>query len=193
MAVVALAAGCAHVARPGPQAAADPTTQEIPLAHVDDGLLARAIFEETNRVRLDHGLPPLAALSALDAAAGEQASYMALICRAEHANPFPGEHTVTERVAHEGLLGSRVGENAIMMPAQRPADSARRDYTYAALADYLVAQWMDSPAHRANLLDPRYTHLGCAARIARGVLPGNRSVFATQVFFQRFSRDPSEG
>jgi uncharacterized protein YkwD len=181
--LAALDAGCAHVNPPEARGAAGAMAQVISRAKVDDGLLGRAIFAETNRVRAARGLRPLAPSPALDSAADEQAMFMALMCRAEHGNPFPGEETVAERVARAGLSGSRVAENALMIPAQPPPGSPQPDYTYAALADRLVDNWMNSPVHRAILLDPGYTLLGCAARIGRGVAAGDRQVFATQVFF----------
>jgi len=156
--------------------------QAISLTNFDSALLATAIFEETNRSRAANQLPPLVRLPELDSAADEQATHMALILRAEHGNPIPGEHTVVERVARTGLEASRVAENALMMAARRPVGAPERDYTYAALATSMVQRWMDSPGHRANLLDRRFTRVGCGARIAHGV-PGDDRVFAAQVFF----------
>jgi uncharacterized protein YkwD len=188
--LAALIAGCAHVTPPAADVAAGPMARQISLANFDYGLLGAAIFEETNRVRVSNGLHALALHPALDAAAAEQASYMALMFRAQHSNPIPGEHTVVERVNRAGLFGPHIAENAIMMPAQPPAGSPRPDYTYAELAALIVDSWLNSPAHRANLLDPEYTYLGCAARAAHGVLHGDQRVFATQVFFVPFSRNP---
>jgi uncharacterized protein YkwD len=148
----------------------------------DHVLLSTAIFEESNRVRVAHGSRPLGHLAALDAAADEQATYLALTLSVGHANPFPKEHNVGERVVHEGLDPASVGENAIMMPARRPPDAPNRDYTYAAYAAFLLEGWMNSPEHRETLLDPKFTYLGCAARLARGFRQGDQRVFALQVF-----------
>jgi uncharacterized protein YkwD len=185
--LVALVAGCSHVNPRAASRAANPMDQVISLASFDDALLGRAIFEETNRVRAAQGVPQLAPNPALDAAAYEQASWTALVLDARHGNPIPGEHTAAQRVARAGLVGSRVGENAIMMPAQRPAGSQRPDYTYSELAAFLVDKWMNSPGHRANIVDPGFTLSGCATRIARGVVPPDQRVFAIQVFFVPFT------
>jgi uncharacterized protein YkwD len=160
------------------------------LGGFDHALLSRAIFEQTNRARLAHGVPPLEADPHLDAAADEQATYMALLLHAEHDNAIPGEHDVTERVSREGLRGSSVAENVLMMPAVRPGPAADRGYTYASYAAFLVDAWMNSPGHRANLLNPDFAYLGCAARLAHGVFPGDQRVFAAQVFFAPYGRDP---
>jgi uncharacterized protein YkwD len=169
---------------------ATPADRVITLRNFDRALLARAIFDESNRVRAAHGVPLMAHEPALDAAADEQAAHMALVLRAEHGNPIPGEHDVTERVARAGLSGALVAENALMMPARRPAGAVDRDYTYAAYAAFLVDAWMDSPGHRANLLNPDFRFLGCAAQLAHGVLPGDQRVFAVQVFFAPYPDKP---
>ena len=39
--------------------------------------------------------------------------------------------------------------------------------TYLSSAEALVKQWMNSPGHRANILNPRLTRLGCGAHACR--------------------------
>lgn len=41
-----------------------------------------------------------------------------------------------------------------------------RPYSYAAYAQYAVQQWLNSPHHRANLLSPVFTHVGCSGRFS---------------------------
>ena len=173
-----------------PVGSAAPPDRVMSPGDFDHALLATAIFEESNRVRAAHGVPPLAREPALDSAADEQAVYLALALRAEHDNPFPGEHNATERVARAGLQGKVVAENAVMMPAQRPVGAPDRDYTYSAYAAFLLEGWMNSPGHRANLLNPGFKLSGCAARFAHGVRPGDQRVFATQVFYTPFAGKP---
>lgn len=185
----ALLSGCA-AAPPGSTAGPDPSLgQLMSLEHFDDALLSRAIFEESNLVRAAHGSPPLAHLAALDAAADQQATYLALSLTVGHANPFPRERNPGQRVTHEGLDPVSVGENAIMMPARRPADAPIRDYTYAEYAAFLLEGWMDSPEHRSTLLDRKYTQLGCAARLANGFTQDDRRIFAVQEFFRPADED----
>jgi uncharacterized protein YkwD len=177
-----LIAGCAHAP---PAARADPALDRVMTPDgFDHALLARAIFEESNRVRVAHGSPALVHMDALDEAADEQATYLALTLTVGHTNPFPRERNVAERVLHQGLDPASVGENAIMMPARRPADAPSRDYTYAAYAAFLLQGWMNSPEHRETLLDPKFTRLGCSARPAHGFKQGDQRVFAVQVFYR---------
>lgn len=177
-----LLTGCQHASPPAAGGLdASLTSQEINLANFDHTLLARAVFEETNRVRVAHAVPALNPMPELDEAADYQASYLALQLRLDHRNPFPGEHTPTERVTHNGIHPEAVGENAEMQPALKPADTGNRNYTYGEFAAFLVDGWMNSPQHRAILLDPTVTNLGCAARLSHGA-SGEELVFATQVF-----------
>jgi uncharacterized protein YkwD len=39
--------------------------------------------------------------------------------------------------------------------------------TYLDCADAIVKQWMNSPGHRANILNSRLSYLGCGAHACR--------------------------
>lgn len=153
------------------------------LQDFDHAILSRAIFHETNAARAANGAPPLKGMPALDNAADMQATYLALTLTVGHQSMFPHEHDVGQRVAQAGLQAARVAENAIMMPARRAADAPKPDYTYREYAAFLVEGWLNSPDHRENMLDHRFTHLGCAARLANGFGARAERIFATQVFF----------
>jgi uncharacterized protein YkwD len=171
----ALLAGCQGVA---PSAGA----RHVSYDPADGPLLSAAIFRASNRARAAEGLWPLARLGALDSAADRQAQHTAHILLSEHLNPIASERTAADRVSGSGVLWTRVGENILMQPATPGAGAP--PYTYDSLADFLVGAWMASPPHRANLLDRGYTHVGCAARFARGVR-GDLRVFAVQDFVTR--------
>jgi uncharacterized protein YkwD len=178
-----LSAGCVHTAGPA-SARADPALERVmDLRDLDHALLCSAIFDETNRVRMAHGSAPLVHMDALDRAADLQAAYLALTLMVEHANPAARQHDVGERISHEGLGSGSSGENLIMMPASRPADAPGRGYTYAEYAAVLVEGWMNSPDHRETMLDPKFTHFGCSARLAHGFQEGEQRIFAVQVFY----------
>ena len=53
--------------------------------------------------------------------------------------------------------------------------------TYADLAGRLVQQWMDSPGHRQNILNPAFRYLACGVALRRG-LQEREMVYAVQVF-----------
>jgi uncharacterized protein YkwD len=173
-------AGCSSVA----PAAAGSTAQAFSFENYDRALLSRAIFDETNLARAAQGVPPLRHLAKLDEAADLQAFHMALMFVSEHGNPITGEANAGERASHAGVLWSSCAENVLMEPA-RPLDGASpADPTYASFARYLVACWMASPPHRANLLNPLLSGMGSSARFAHSVF-GTPEVFASQVFIVR--------
>jgi uncharacterized protein YkwD len=192
--LAALLAGCAHSPPTTAARAASDPTLDIPMIPegFDRALLARAICLETNAARAANGMPPLGALAALDNAADMQAEYLALTLTLGHANMFPHEHDVADRVLRAGLHGSAVGENAIMMPALRPQGEPARFYTYREYAVFLVDGWMNSPAHRETLLARKFRNLGCAARLAKGFGSGDLRIFAIQVFLDA-DDDVSDG
>jgi uncharacterized protein YkwD len=182
----AFLAGCSHPGRLAPLRAAprNPAFDKVMnLDAFDHDLLSGAIFQETNVARVANGINTLINLTELDHAADMQASYLALTLTVGHYSMFPHEHRVVDRVDLSGLDPARVAENAIMLAASRAPDEVRTDYTYAEFAAQIVDGWMNSPGHRANLLDPSYTHLGCAARLAHGFREGDRRIFATEVFY----------
>jgi uncharacterized protein YkwD len=49
------------------------------------------------------------------------------------------------------------------------------------LAAKFVQAWLDSPPHRDNLLNPNFTHLGCAVNTGTGPA-AVMFVYSTQVF-----------
>jgi uncharacterized protein YkwD len=143
-------------------------------------------------VRTARGIPRLEPLRELDQAADEQASYMALLMRAGHNSLIPSRRTVVDRVRNTGIYGSRIAENVLMESAYGPNSPAKGAPTYQSLAAFLVGCWMNSPGHRANLLDPGFTYLGCGARISHGVRD-EEIVFASQVFVLRASEPSPPG
>jgi uncharacterized protein YkwD len=157
--------------------------QPMVLGSFDGTRLASAIFEETNRVRVELGRAALAPDAALDGAADEQAAHMALTLTVEHENPSSGETDVVMRVEKHGLDPAIAAENVITRPARRPVSDGTADHAYKEYAALLVDTWMHSPGHRSNILDRRVTYLGCVARTAGSVRAGGERIFADQVFF----------
>jgi uncharacterized protein YkwD len=155
--------------------------QWVALDHLDVALLGREIFRASNRVRREHHLPLFQAEKRATAAADDQAAMMALLLRCQHGNPLHGQENALERVTRQGLDAVLVLENVAMTPLRERQDNQWQERTYAQLAADIVQQWMESPGHRANLLNPNVTYLGCAAR-GSSVPIANQVVFAAQVF-----------
>jgi len=52
----------------------------------------------------------------------------------------------------------------------------------------IVSAWMDSPGHRANILNSKFTELGVAAK--EGIFKGNKVLIAVQIFAAPLSNCP---
>lgn len=89
---------------------------------------------------------------------------MALRLRAEHDSPLPDQATPLDRIMRRGLKVRFCAENV----ASVPVGSGDALATVDDIAAKLVESWMNSPGHRANVLNGRVTHMGCSVRLARG-------------------------
>ena len=159
------------------------------VADFDSALLAQEIFHASNAARSQQGLAPLAREPRLVAAADGQAAMLALRVHTGHGSPLLGRGDPTARVEQAGLGPGAVAENAATLDARKPDQGGA--YTYAELAGVIVQAWLDSPGHRANLLNPAFHFLGCGTRIA-WVLQGEPVIYAVQDFYApaRISEPP---
>ena len=110
------------------------------------------LFRSANRERTARGLPPLAWNAALAEAARQHALLLAQQNALSHQ--FPGETGLADRAARAGARFSAIAENIALGPN----------------AESLHQQWMKSPPHRANLLDPQMNSAGIAAVKRNGTL-----------------------
>lgn len=196
------------------QFAVQPITQaRIDPANFDEGLMAAAIFHETNRVRRQLGLPAFTHLAKLDEAADLKASVGVLESEVKHTNDLPFTATPADRVKWVGLEYERVAENIARISSYdlprgmtqlgvRTRRGGEEFYrldtgrsvelqTYAGFAAEVVDSWMKSPGHRANLVDPQLVSLGCAARPCRSFINRHEQIYAVQVFFTPHRKDRS--
>lgn len=98
----------------------------------------------TNQARADNGLPPLAVNPLLTVAAQKHAEAMAADEFFDHTNPKAGDQP-GDRVTAAGYQWSIVAEN-IAAGDVTPAD--------------VVAGWLKSPGHRANILNKDVREIG---------------------------------
>lgn len=185
----------------GASAVAAQLSDTIQPDQLDEPLLARAIFDETNRVRTQLGLKAFRAEPKLDDAADTQARMGALFRPPSHTNPFPLIATPLDRVRFAGLDPELVAENIAQISIYdvpsgvriyylkndrtlRDARNAQpvRTHTYASFAHAIVQAWMNSPGHRENIVNAKLAFLGCAAKISRSQddVP---MIFAVQAFY----------
>ena len=167
LAVVAVAASTALGAPAlAPGAGAQSSSFTIggpaPCAEASPDELAQVIddvHEHTNRERAAAGAAPVERLDSLDGIAQDWSTRMADQDRMRHnpdiraqvAQTFPGQWR-------------SYGENVLQN-------------WWGASGEALVGQWMNSPAHRVNLLNPTHTHLGVGAAVA-----DSSKLYSTQNF-----------
>jgi cysteine-rich secretory family protein len=103
---------------------------------------ARQLMQATNEDRAQNGLGPLRWDPALARAA--QAHAYQMVRHGELSHQYAGEPELVERAGHNGAHFSTVAENIAV----------------AASPQVVEAEWMHSPPHRHNILDPRLTTIG---------------------------------
>ena len=110
------------------------------------------LFQAINRERAANGLPPLKWDEALATAARQHAEAMAAQKAISHT--FPGEPSLPSRATRAGARFSWLSENVAAGPN----------------AENISEQWMQSPNHRANLLDADMDTIGAGAAERNGVV-----------------------
>ena len=105
---------------------------------------SKALMTLANQERTKLGIPPLQWDEKLAYAALDHANWMAQKKAIEHQ--FPNEPELAQRAAIRGVKFSKVAENIAEVPELLSAHDA----------------WMNSPHHKANLLDPLVDTVGIA-------------------------------
>ncbi len=141
---------------PAQAGTAPPLTAAAPvLSAVALSSYASEVHARTNAVRVSRGLRP----------------FVGSTCAAGYASRWAGTLATRGTLAHQALLP--------IMTACR-ATSAAENVGYGNVSPArLVAMWMASPGHRANILNPRLTRLGVGA-----VRVGSGRVYGVQVFLR---------
>lgn len=119
---------------------------------------AQLVLDRTNTARAAAGCAPLTAAAPLTASAAAQSRRMASERRLSHS-----------ALDLRALAGQLAGEG---VRVRRAAENVASGYDAASV----VAAWLASPGHRANVLDCRMTRVGIAE------VPGASGPYWTQVF-----------
>lgn len=130
---------------------------------IESSVTSQRIIEDTNRQRQALGLSALSENAALDSAAQMKAKNMFEENYWAHFSPS-GKDPWTF-ILNSGYKFSYAGENL-----------ARNFYN----SDDVVKAWMNSPAHKDNLLNPNYQDIGVA--VVDGVLNGQKTTLVVQMF-----------
>ncbi len=182
--------------------------QPIDFSSVNEDLLSAAVFHETNRRREQNKLSALRYEPKAQAAAKIQAQAMAAGQFVSHENNLPGKKTLLDRARSVGLKPHLIAENVASCFGLRyksgtpfykrhengqTVASATPDgpplprHTYLSFAKALLDEWMHSPEHRKNILQPAAQFLGCSCRLPKENKNSPMVVFyCDQVFFTPF-------
>ncbi len=118
------------------------------------------LFQLANQRRAEQSIPPLAWDAALARAAHAHADRMSRE-QGEPQHQYPGEPDLPTRAAQAGAHFSKVSENIAAANTK--------------LTD-IEQGWMDSPAHRAAILDPQLNAIGIA------VVEQQKMIYAVEDF-----------
>lgn len=148
MTAIVLLVGAAVASPAGAQSSPGPEPTATPAA------MEATLLDAMNDVRVSRGREPLRPVATLRRAARGHSSYLLRIGVLDH-DGRDGSPFWTRIVAAGFPRGRSLGENLAMIPGCSPA-AARR----------VVALWMGSPGHRANLLNPRFRWVGTGVAAA---------------------------
>ncbi len=123
------------------------------------------IIQYTNHARASYGLDPLLPDSRLSSASRHQARNMADRDMLSHEIADADLPTLADRFTYYGYHASTYGENIAY-----GRDEAKE----------VVNDWMSSPGHRANILNPAYREIGVG--VAYYTAGGKRRPYYCQVF-----------
>ena len=160
LSVAGLSLGCGRQApAPAPEPVVEapapstpaPTQAPAPAPRVVVSIVD-SIFALTNRERTRADLTPLRRSAQLTRAAQLQAEQMAAARKLAHDIPGARYPTMASRLRLVSYTARAAGENIA------------EGYTSGAA---LLAGWMTSPTHRANILSPRFTETGIGTARAR--------------------------
>jgi len=139
----------------------------------ESNLTVEGVIAETNNHRLEHGLEPLSVDFALRDAANMKAEDMFVRQYFAHESPTgEGPSDLAEAAGYDYLV---IGENLIL--GNYKSNSA------------LVQAWMDSPGHRANILNAKFKEIGVS--VQKGIYEGSSVWIAVQEFGRPASDCPT--
>ncbi|MBM4275843.1 MAG: CAP domain-containing protein [Deltaproteobacteria bacterium] len=145
----------------------DKGVKPLPVKLQHPRALEKEVFRLTNEARRKNHLSSLVGDDALVAAARRHSDDMMKRDFFDHVNP--DGKTPKDRFAEKSMVPARVGENIMKGSRHDPSD-------IKTMARVIVDGFMTSPGHRANILNPEYTHLGV------GVTVAGSQIRATQLF-----------
>ncbi len=150
--------------------------------HADIDETARLITVGINSARVDQGLSPLRPDVRLTQIASERSVDMINRDYFSHNDPQTGQEEIVRYLSQSKYAYQLAGENIAELENEAgwvpPLLTVAVRYTAADLANEFVRGWLNSPEHRANILNGRYRRSGVSLAFSND---GHRIV-ATQIF-----------
>ena len=168
----------------------------------NETLLETAIVHHTNMERAQYHLKALTVSGTLQKAARGHSKEMAALHYFSHRSPVYLNQNLTDRLKNAGFylsnitVGENIGVDYFLRIANVPFHTTTHEgttqyidgntgqpitnQTYREFARRMVENWMKSPAHRKNILNPQYENIGCGT--VAGIYQGMKAIYATQNF-----------
>lgn len=147
---------------------------------IDYPLLQAAVFYATNAARTGEGLAPFLHSQSLEDAAAAHSQAMTQHGFFSHTSVIPGLESMKARLIAVGIPDGYMAENiaqfsglnyepgkAVYTPdvnggffSYEYQGTPLKPRSYAGAARHVLQQWMDSPGHRRNILNPQLKYLG---------------------------------
>ena len=176
--------------------------QPIDARNPNEELLDATLFHISNLQRKKYHLPLFSHSSVLHQVASEHSEAMINKNFYSHEDPSSrSNRTFAKRIMNNTSEFSQMAENiaefdiiqskddmfCLIEPKRKGGDFQYIDcktektltmQTYKELATNIVNEWMDSPGHRANLLNKNYKVMGCAIRLSKNPYKSQNSPFS---------------
>ena len=160
--------------------------QKIDYRDMNQDVMEYVLHEEVNKMRSARKLPRFKRHQVLVNAAIDQNNYIVRLGDLSHSQNNAGKKTLGDRVKAFGGGFQAMAENLIYEGfAIRTTNGTQTEVitiSYQEMAQNMVKNWLASPGHRRNLLNPKYDQVGTAI----GYNGKLHAVFATQVFGKTF-------
>ncbi|MBI4791047.1 MAG: LysM peptidoglycan-binding domain-containing protein [Chloroflexi bacterium] len=168
---------------PQPNAAVRETaTADASFPQVDLNQAARLVVEGINSARARYGLVLFRSDVALTRIATDRSTDMIAREYFSHYDPQTGQEPLLRNLQANNFAYQYAGENIAEIKNDAgwvpPLLTVAARYSAEDLANEFVTGWLNSPDHRANILNSHYRRTGVALAVSRD----GRRIVATQVF-----------
>lgn len=150
-------------------------------ATIDILLLEKLVLDEVNKIKRVNNQPILKHHSTLRNAAVDQNNYQIRLGDISHTQKSSAKASLGKRVSHYGGGFQAMAENVLYAGFIIRTTGTKKQIiapSYQEHAKTMVRNWMESPGHRKNIMNPKYDRVGTAI----GYNADLHAVFSTQVF-----------